>query len=277
MSYLLLFILPLLITSQDNGTRISKEEKTIARSLDLFVQEDRVVGGNESEPHAWPWMAQVTFKGKFHCGGALIDRSFVVTAAHCFEKSLVNREPEKYTVFTGGHKSMSGQEHKVTKITVHPLYDLVWQMSYDVAMIKISPEATFDNTTQPIALPLLPLLNNQICVAAGWGRTSERGRSSKVLREIRVPIIPTYECNNFRAYRGLIHIPSMVCAGSFKGDVDSCQGDSGGPLMCERAGKWELQGVVSWGYGCAEPGFPGVYSRIFPVISFLKLWMFLLR
>ena len=55
----------------------------------------------------------------------------------------------------------------------------------------------------------------------------------------------------------------MVCAGFNNGGYDSCQGDSGGPLiMTNSDGEYELIGIVSWGYGCAEPGYPGVYSKI---------------
>ena len=63
----------------------------------------------------------------------------------------------------------------------------------------------------------------------------------------------------------------MVCAGDGNGGEDSCQGDSGGPLiMTNDDGEYELIGIVSWGYGCAEAQYPGVYSRIYPRLD----WFF---
>lgn len=58
----------------------------------------------------------------------------------------------------------------------------------------------------------------------------------------------------------------MICAGT--PGQDSCQGDSGGPLVVNGV----QVGVVSWGYGCARPGYPGVYSNIANLRGFIDMF-----
>eukprot|EP00438_Fugacium_kawagutii_P007974 Skav221219 [mRNA] locus=scaffold2467:225577:226398:- [translate_table: standard] len=64
----------------------------------------------------------------------------------------------------------------------------------------------------------------------------------------------------------------MLCAqgSSSAGIVDACQGDSGGPLVCARSdGRYVLHGATSWGYGCADAQYPGVWARISHVLPWL--------
>ena len=58
-----------------------------------------------------------------------------------------------------------------------------------------------------------------------------------------------------------------------EGGVDTCQGDSGGPLVCPQDGKYVLQGITSWGFGCAEAELPGVYTKVSDYINWMEAKM----
>ena len=101
---------------------------------------------------------------------------------------------------------------------------------------------------------------------SGYGTLSSGGSLAKMLMQVDVPIVSQSSCK--KAYGSSIH-ESMVCAGLDRGGKDSCQGDSGGPMVCEDGGKFYLEGVVSWGSGCASPGKYGVYARV----RYLRQWV----
>jgi secreted trypsin-like serine protease len=96
---------------------------------------------------------------------------------------------------------------------------------------------------------------------SGWGSTSEVGGTVDTLRAARVNVIDDSTCG--ADYGVDFDSATMVCAGFQSGGVDTCFGDSGGPLEAPLSGGgYRLVGITSWGDGCAEPGAPGVYTRV---------------
>jgi Trypsin/PKD domain len=132
----------------------------------------------------------------------------------------------------------------------------------DVAMLKLQRVAPY----QPLRVigPNEPSIwaPGALARIIGWGTTSDGGPLSDVLLKADVPLVADSTCSSAYA----LHAPpmdpnTMVCAGD--GIHDTCQGDSGGPLMVRDAGgNWALAGITSWGEGCADPNYPGVYTRL---------------
>ena len=99
---------------------------------------------------------------------------------------------------------------------------------------------------------------------SGWGLTSESASDTQdTLRSATVNVIPDSTCGDGSVYGSDFDPATMVCAGVSGGGVDTCNGDSGGPLEAAlQGGGYRLVGLTGWGEGCAEAGFPGVYTRV---------------
>lgn len=137
-------------------------------------------------------------------------------------------------------------------------------------MLKLAKEFNFSNTAAIIKLTTKePTVDGQKLVVTGWGAVREGGGIALDLQVVTVHLVKRASCENF--YNGgdiQIH-KSMICAGVLEGGKDACQGDSGGPLVLQKNGSYEQVGVVSWGYGCARPNYPGVYSNV----DYLREWI----
>ncbi|KAJ8267761.1 hypothetical protein COCON_G00129330 [Conger conger] len=210
--------------------------------------DDKIVGGYECEPHSKPW--QVSLNSGYHfCGGSLVNENWVVSAAHCYKSRVEVRLGEHNIRKTEGNE----QFIRSSRVIRHPSYDS-WNINNDIMLIKLSEPATFSSAVQPVALPTSCAPAGTMCTVSGWGDTMTSNDGTR-LQCLEIPILSDDDCKS--AYPGMI-TPAMFCAGYLQGGKDSCQGDSGGPVVCNG----ELQGVVSWGYGCAERDHPGVYARV---------------
>ncbi|ROT72258.1 CUB-serine protease [Penaeus vannamei] len=149
----------------------------------------------------------------------------------------------------------------IAEIKVHPGYDSN-TLDNDIALLKLADPIEFpdDNRIAPVCLPTAGEMYADVdATITGWGAQQQGGSTSAVLFEVTVPTMTNAVCDT--KYSGQI-TANMICAGIPEGGKDSCQGDSGGPMIVEENGKWKLVGVVSWGYGCAQPNKPGVYARV---------------
>jgi len=151
------------------------------------------------------------------------------------------------------------QTVELSKIIQHEGYNAN-TISNDISLLKFATPLTMDDYVQGIALPEAGHTASGECIVSGWGTTSEGGSSPDLLMKVSVPIVTDDECRD--AYGQSEIEDSMICAGVPEGGKDSCQGDSGGPFACSETGSTYLAGVVSWGYGCARPSYPGVYTEV---------------
>ncbi|EDL83067.1 plasminogen, isoform CRA_c [Rattus norvegicus] len=102
----------------------------------------------------------------------------------------------------------------------------------------------------------------------GWGETKGTPGAGR-LKEAQLPVIENKVCNRAEYLNNRVK-STELCAGHLAGGIDSCQGDSGGPLVCFEKDKYILQGVTSWGLGCARPNKPGVYVRVSRYVNWIE-------
>ncbi|XP_010945734.1 serine protease 1 [Camelus dromedarius] len=220
--------------------------------------DDKIVGGYTCAENSVPY--QVSLNSGYHfCGGSLINSQWVVSAAHCYKSSIQVRLGEyNINVVEGNEQFISA-----SKIIRHPSYNSN-TLDNDIMLIKLKTAATLNSRVASISLPTSCASAGTKCLISGWGNTKSSGSSTPdLLQCLNAPILSNSACSS--AYPGQI-TSNMICVGFLEGGKDSCQGDSGGPVVCN--GK--LQGIVSWGYGCAVKGKPGVYTKVCNYVSWIR-------
>ncbi|XP_034354184.1 mast cell protease 4-like [Arvicanthis niloticus] len=222
---------------------------------------EEIIGGVEAKPHSYPYMAHleiIRYSGRQDsCGGFLVTRQFVLTAAHC--------KGRKISVTLGAHDvsktEPTQQKIKVEKQIPHPKF--IWNLGLnDIMLLKLEEQAELTPAVDVIPLPgpsdfIKP---GEMCWAAGWGRTGVDKPTSDTLREVKLRIMDKEACKKHKHYDDNL----QVCVGSPTTLKSVYKGDSGGPLVCAGV----AHGIVSYNiYPVEKP--PTVFTRI----SSYMLWI----
>ncbi len=233
----------------------------------------RIVGG-DAVARSPSWMVSLQYGYQHFCGGTLIGRYWVLTAAHC----LQNVSAEQMNILVGARDRSStantgadhvAERHEADWYYVHPDYQPNNFLN-DIAIIKLKRASEL--TPLPLADPsLTDSLGNQGALKVyGWGVTKMGDADlPDVLQSVTVPFQTDERCQII--YReNEQYWEKFICAGEDSGGKDSCQGDSGGPLVKEINGETALVGIVSWGEGCALHSRYGVYTQVSAYLDWIE-------
>ncbi|MFM2077617.1 MAG: hypothetical protein RJA49_1507 [Actinomycetota bacterium] len=237
----------------------------------------RIVGGVSSAISATPWQVRVRIDesaGFDLCGGTLIDRQWVLTAAHCAKgvaagRFLVHAGIRLQTDMT----ALNG--YHVDKVIVHPGYvgDVTpTDHRNDLALLHLTTVAVGTDiaTIGLFDAPTGPIVKANSAEISGWGLTAEKGIESDSVQRALVDVLANSSCAAYGAAFDTV-TNTMLCAGKTAGGVDTCQGDSGGPLVVGYGTPTPLlAGVTSWGGACAAANRPGVYVRVSTYVNWIQ-------
>jgi len=263
----------------------------------------RIQGFTESESQfgEWPHMCAILhekpieqeggYAGEpqtvnlYQCGGSLIAPGVILTAAHCVDKFRQN--PTELKIRCGEWDTQNEtepyphQDRYVQALNIHPEFD-GRNLHNDFAVLFTSEDFVLSSHIDTVCLPQAEeLFDGTTCFATGWGKDKfgSAGQYQVVLKEIDLPVVSNYECQDKLRSTRLgqkykLH-DSFICAGGVNGK-DTCKGDGGSPLVCPSKydpNTYVQAGMVAWGIGCGEDGTPGVYASVSKALCWIDYAM----
>lgn len=230
-----------------------------------------IANGGAAEPCFWKWMVGIRGipDGPPFCGGSLIDPEWVLTAAHCLERET------RVNVIAGEYNTGVDEGTEINiwsrQLYVNPFF-VSQTKSNDFGLIRLEAPFVLNDCIGTVTLPLTgEVANGWSCWITGWGKLGQGGAPSSTLQQAAVKPMSNADCKS-TGYTNNQILANMRCAtGTTSGLVaDSCLGDRGGGLVCIVDGAWRIYGISSWGNGCANPNYPGVYARVRQKLSWIQ-------
>ncbi|CAL4144117.1 unnamed protein product, partial [Meganyctiphanes norvegica] len=231
--------------------------------------DERIANGSPTIQGQYPWMVHLSYFSSFHrepvsCGGTLVSKIWVLTAAHCFRFLDSNRNVIVLIGFTDKtHQVPGASVFSITRSNIITHGGFTNEtLSHDIAIVRLPEEVTLSNIIQPICIGT----NQQIpfggkATASGWGLLSPDGDAPNILHDVQLDVLPdgSPSCGDSKQF---------IC--TYTPGKDTCRGDSGGPLMVKEGNQWFQVGIISSGpLDCGTSKDPSSYTRVPNYIKFI--------
>lgn len=182
----------------------------------------RIVGGQIVQIASVPYLVSVQYQGKHDCGGSIIAKLWILSAAHCKKDGIVT----DFKIRSGSSRTTRGKLYDIEQLVPHPQYNTD-NNDKDFMLIKLKVPMVFSDRQQPIILADEGEnfnVNSEV-LASGFGDTSNLMEQKEFLRAVVLKIIDQAKCNTAWSVSGGV-TDNMLCAGTEAGGQDSCTGKS---------------------------------------------------
>jgi secreted trypsin-like serine protease len=232
----------------------------------------KIAGGTDAVISDFPWQVYY-ISGNFRCGGSIIGKTWVVTAAHCTKNSTGGATPASQMFIRVGLNDPSnaneGKTYSVSEAIVNEGYDSQTLLN-DIALLRLTDTINFANATPVKLVTTVDAAKGAIdpgvmSWVTGWGLTHVNPEVFPTsLQKVQLPIISDAQASTVW---GTIPATDLM-AGFLNGNKDACNGDSGGPLVVPVFGEYKLAGIVSW--GSPNCNTYGAYTSVSDMESWIR-------
>lgn len=313
--FLTLGIIFFLTTLTVVGCAGAEERVSLEQSLESVPRVKRIIGGEYIEQGVWTWLVKLKgkipdkviklFWGKvvipvsyknYHCGGSIINKKWILTAAHCFRvpgaPSRI-KKPKHWHALAGEIEAnvdvgdyiedivgnvFDVEDLKVyeihgAKIIVHPDYDADNLWKNDIALLKLEDSLPIGGSNENIGMVQLPSADwtswpeqDTECIMKGWGCSYNDGTVSKYAKAVKLPVADSTLCDRLYGKTS----ETRICAGEMDSEKGICAGDSGGPLVCKKGNSWVQAGIASYTSGSRPDDVPAVFTRVSQYMDWIE-------
>ncbi|XP_018048795.1 PREDICTED: chymotrypsin-1-like [Atta colombica] len=224
--------------------------------------DTHIVGGRDAPIGKFPYQVSLKKSGRHSCGGSIINRSTILTAAHCLVGYRLNPSALKSLTIHAGTNLLSenGTVYKAKQAILHEAFDSV-RIINDIGLLILSTPIKYTKYIQPISLATTDIApSGSYCILSGWGRIKTGGITPDKLQEIELNVYDLNKCHQKQRKVQFSHICTLTRIGE-----GACHGDSGSPLVSNGV----QIGIVSFGRPCAR-GWPDVYTRVASFKEWIK-------